>query len=1473
MKIFKIVSIVFLALLSYTSIAQAPKSFTPDPVAYPKEMQAFLQSSIKKDADNLMDLFLPVWQGNKFTVEQQKTIYEFSNDMLRKRMKPFPDFANYLNALIGFANSGQSNESFKNWHLSLEKGLSTTPKKLSDYIENCYTLFAKNEIYESPSVKWVSGSTKYTFEFDSIPKVVFPVSTLTCLAKNDSAVIYNTQYVYYPNLKRILGKGGRVNWVRGGLPEAVAYADIKTYSIDVSGSDYFMDSVTLHYTKYFSEPLLGSYSEKILSNVTPENATYPRFTSYQQALDIKNLIKDAQYRGGFALHGGRMVGGGNDKQDASLVFFREGEPFLIARSTNFTVRPDRVSSENASVTILWKKDSIYHPGVNFKYLVADKKLSLFRDTRGAQQSPFFDTWHNIDMYFDELTWKLNDPTIDLKMTVGEGEARLTFESDNFYRKQRFETIQGISDETPLYTIKKYSEKYGTETIDTKNLAHEMKMADDQVRSMLISLSNGGYVSFDFKTDQAVIKEKLYYYLKSFTKKTDYESLQWFSQISGEPNATINLLNFDIRMRGVSIIQISDSQSVYVVPVDSQIILHKNRDFSFNGRVHAGRTDFYGSNFEFLYDEFKFEFKKIDSLRLIVPTDIYDDKGNARLARVKNSIENLSGNLLIDSLNNKSGLKPGYAYPLFTATTNAYLYYDSPDIRDGVYNRDKFYFKLDPFVIDSADYLLAQSVSFDGNFVSSIFPDMREKLVLQPDYSLGFSKLTPAEGLAMYGGKATFTNKLRLSNDGLEGEGDIKYLSSLTKSKNIIFFPDSTLAEADFFTIEKKNIGAVAFPEVQATNVLVDFEPKKDFMDIKKKDKDFTLYEQQVALDGNLRLAPTGLGGYGTTAFFGAQLISSAFRFQQTTFGADTADFKLRSDDSTVYAVDAKNFNSTVDIVNKIGDFKSNAGKSKIDFPINQYMTFIEQFKWFMTPRELEFNALASNKKGSEFISTHPLQDSIRFFSPETRYNLTDYLIKAKKVKEILIADASIQPDSGNVVVEKNAVIQKLKNAIVVADTLSKFHIIVNAEIEIQSRKRYEGTGDYQYTDQAKVQHLLHLDRIAIDTAYHSYATGEIADTSNFTISPNTLFKGKVKILATHKFLNFDGYAQLSHYCEKIGKNWFSFAAEINPDKVKIPIVNPVNETREKLTAGIYVTSASDTSSGIYSTFLSPKIKANDMEIVAVNGLLTFDNKTKEYRIVSDTINGSDSVGNYISLNDQLCRVYAEGILNLGTNFGQFKMQYAGNVSNNMSTDSTNMQLVMDCDFPFNENSLKSMSEVFTSYTTLKPTPPDNLTYNKAMKSLIGSEKWEKAAGELAQSGALKRVPDELKHAFILSDIKMQYNPVSKSYRSVGNIGVEFIYKNPIGRYVKGNVEIVNKKGSNSFNMYLEIDANTWYYFSFSRNIMQAVSSDATFNDEISKEKDEKRLSKGKDDLPDFQYMLSTERKKNEFLKKLVETEE
>ncbi len=82
--------------------------------------------------------------------------------------------------------------------------------------------------------------------------------------------------------------------------------------------------------------------------------------------------------------------------------------------------------------------------------------------------------------------------------------------------------------------------------------------------------------------------------------------------------------------------------------------------------------------------------------------------------------------------------------------------------------------------------------------------------------------------------------------------------------------------------------------------------------------------------------------------------------------------------------------------------------------------------------------------------------------------------------------------------------------------------------------------------------------------------------------------------------------------------------------------------------------------------------------------------------------------------------------------------------------------------------------------------------------------------------------------------------------------------------VKGYVEMTRKRGGDIFNIYLEVD-NTWYYFNYQRGMIQAISSNTKFNDEINKVKPDKRTNKTDKDV--LTYLLSTDRKKNDFIKK------
>ena len=224
------------------------------------------------------------------------------------------------------------------------------------------------------------------------------------------------------------------------------------------------------------------------------------------------------------------------------------------------------------------------------------------------------------------------------------------------------------------------------------------------------------------------------------------------------------------------------------------------------------------------------------------------------------------------------------------------------------------------------------------------------------------------------------------------------------------------------------------------------------------------------------------GGNGDAKFDASNLEAKNFWFKQDAYGSDTADFKLKSDIESVLAIQTKNVNAKIDLVNRFGNFISNGKGSYVSFPLNQYICYIAQFKWFIDKNEVEFgdenvDKTKVNIEGSDFVSTNAFQDSLRWNAGLARYNLNDYLIKARKVKEILVADASIQPnDTATIVIEKEAYMRPLYQTKVIANTVSKYHTITSATIQIKGRKEYEGTGQYAYNDHAGTPHLISLER-------------------------------------------------------------------------------------------------------------------------------------------------------------------------------------------------------------------------------------------------------------------------------------------------------------------------------------------------------------------------------------------------------------
>lgn len=1478
--------------ISEQAIAQTKiQTFSESDETILDEFLQLLETWDKKQARNFMDEFSEAW-FNKINMEQKKFVRETCNLMLKKRSKPYPDFTNFLGSVANFANGNQSAESFKAWKSGIEKLLQgKTMTGFYNYCDMSAGLFKNNTFYQSATTQWRSSSSDYKFEYDSVPKVVFGKTDISCYAKGDSTIIMKTTGVYYPIQQLWIGKQGRVDWRRAGIDENLSYAELNNYKISCKTSSYSADSVLYYNKNYFKTPLYGKLTDKVLANATDNRASYPEFESYNKRLEIPNIFNDVDFDGGFFVKGAKIFGSGNKNNPAYLKLYRNKKLFVLVSSNSYIIRTDRISSDKAEVSIYYENDSIYHPGLTMKYIAKDKELSLIRDNQGIARAPFSDSYHQLDMDFEALYWKMDEPSISLEMIKGSAEGNSSFESKNYFRERRYHKLQGLDDVNPLIRLKNFTEKNKTRTGSINAISAFMGISPEYIRPMMLTFNNMGFVDYEYEDDKVIVQERLYDYIKYMAGKKDYDVIEFNSNVKGnQTNAKLNLLNFDLRITGVKQIFLSDSQSVNIFPLGQTITVKKNRDFNFAGIINAGKFQFFGKEFSFEYDKFKLNLVNVDSLRIKVATGAYLPNGDAEYTYVKSVIENLNGDLLIDEPSNKSGRKDYPQYPILNSKKNSYVYWDKSYIQKGVYTRSKVGFSLDPFTIDSLDNFTNEALSFNGDFESGgIFPKFRETLKLQEDLSLGFKTTTPDGGYPAYGGKGNYTNKIFMSNQGLRGNGKLDYVTSTTTSKDFIFFPDSMNTRCESFE-NKALAGKTQFPQAHVDSAYVHWMPYKDYMNTHNKpNHPFSMYDGKSELFGHTTLQPHGMTGGGTMRFYKAELDAQLMKFGEKYFDADTSDIRIASASANDIGLQTVNFASHIDFENKVGEFKSNGGGAYVKFPVNQYMCYMDEFKWFMEKDNLELSSRSKSATasqdaknedldltGAEFISLHPNQDSLRFLSPQAKYDLRTSIIYCHEVKYINVADARLFPDSGNVTIDKKAKIRTLERAQIMANTTTRYHRLFNGTIDIYGKKSYAGTADYNYIDELGSEQKVHFDRVATDGSGQTTGEGSILESNNFKLSPYFDYKGQINLKAANELLTFNGSFSIKHSCNNMPIKWISFKGDVNPKEVYIPLNDTTVEDRKTRNMTVTGFLMNNDSAHVYSSVVSHRKSILDRELITAGDYIYFDKKAREYKVGSkEKINDLTAEGNFVSIEVDKCESYGEGEIKFGEKLGQVKVKSFGNVSHNLISDSIHIEVIMAIDFFFDNSIIKLMSEKFEASTSMQPVPFGRNEYERALMQYLGKKEADKLISQVNLYGAFKKIPDQLEHTLFLSDIKLKWNPRTKSFTSYGPIGIGLIQKNQLNKYAKGVIEIIQKKSGDYLNIYLEDDNNNWYFFSYGTGTMMAISSDEKFNSAIKELKPDKRkLEKDKNDKNSapYQFTIGTLSKKASFINKMYNSD-
>ncbi|MFN9945039.1 MAG: hypothetical protein ACK56I_36785, partial [bacterium] len=137
---------------------QRLSEFNRDPEKFISELTNLFDEQKKGTGKDLIEKqFAPIWiETPAYTQAQQEMIYETLNLMLKNKNKVFPDFHEYLKALIAFPTSGKTEADFLAWSDVLLKVMADKKNKkfTSELIESSALLFRDRTFFQNETIQW-----------------------------------------------------------------------------------------------------------------------------------------------------------------------------------------------------------------------------------------------------------------------------------------------------------------------------------------------------------------------------------------------------------------------------------------------------------------------------------------------------------------------------------------------------------------------------------------------------------------------------------------------------------------------------------------------------------------------------------------------------------------------------------------------------------------------------------------------------------------------------------------------------------------------------------------------------------------------------------------------------------------------------------------------------------------------------------------------------------------------------------------------------------------------------------------------------------------------------------------------------------------------------------------------------------------------------------------------------------------------
>ena len=1504
-----------LLLLTGMTVVRAQAFFSTDKTAFFDELSAYLNTGTSKqerdEAAEMMGNLADVW-NTYYTGQDAATVIRLCELFHAKSgARAYANVFNFTELVLRVPTCGLSYQDVSNWLAYTDVKAQNSMNGMEKYLASCRGIFVEKTLSSKGNSKWTLKEAKIGFPSKDEFRLTAN-GNLSLVSQKDESMLKQTHGTFFLENNRWEGSGGSADWSRFDISPEKAYVTLpEHYTLNLSHSEYAIDSVLFYDKQYFKEAILGRFEDKVLVNAPNEKTMFPRVRSYRSDYVIPNILKNIDFEGGIGMMGNQVDVFGGVENKAVFRFRQGSEEIVRVEAQRFVMSMEELLvSDHVSMRVYLNdttemgivSDSIYHNDLGFRYNNQNRTMMIYRSEKDYGDAPFHDYFHGVDIFVEAMYWNIDGNVVDFRRMEGvnprsEGELM----SVNYFRNDDFEMLRGLDGTHPMIRLEKFlKSNYGDNPnfFYVVDFAAYLKFPIEQVISMLLRLQSEGYIEYYADNKTALVLPRFYDVIESSRENIDYDVIAFHTVTTGrQPNVRLDLNTNDLLVFGITseingveaaAISLSDRKHVVIVPDNGRITLKRNHDFSFSGGILAGMFEFFTKDSEFNYEDFTINMNKIDSLRFYA-------RDGRQIIPIDGTLERLKGRLEIDRGDNKSSRYNTPEYPIFHSDAEGFKFYRKinggvfhPGSVDSVMTSDdlkgKFYYSLYPFVIDSLNDLSMRKVRFEGELVSAdILPKIVEPLVVMDDYSLGFDHQigqNETESYPMYGDLGRLHNTVHLSSSGFFGNGQLDYQTATINSDVFLIYMDSVTAITNQFKMVPRADGSM-YPTANANALRMKWDVRKPELTTETIDNPICLYGDTY-FSGKTTLTPEGYSADGQLKYGLTEFDSDHFAFDARTFVADSADFMLYSADTSTVAFSATNYRANMDFDAEKVTYDYLDQRSNLDFPMNQYICLLKEAEWDMATNSLHVynpvesfgdyaNAttheelLAIHSNASKFISLVPGQDSLQFYSMSAEYDMTNYVIHAHDVKIIRVADAAVFPYSHDVDIDAESKLEPVRGDLL-ADTLNAYYLYKDAVVNIHGRNYYEAQGVWDYTNAEGVSVPIQMDTIVpVQGVTHGYANIEAA--SEFKLSNQFGFHGRLTLDATEQLGYFDGKYTMLGFEEPASfdttasfKRGFVSATHINPASIRIPIdMNRVREEEPNMCNGLYYELAID--GGFFGAFLTPREgRANTDEAFPANGILWFDADSLRFEVTDTT-----QFDTRLQL-DARGVITGHGTTDLGFDTPLVKFAVHGDYTQ-YPNDSLTLQGINVLNVPvFDDKAMEAMAEVYANAVgmSIDLTQTNYLPY---FRSENNAEKTEELQRNIELSGGYPemRSSDFYSQTIVIPDLKMVWNDQLRAFISVGKIGLGNFGNHIVNKYVDGYVMFDRRLGNITYffqnDMFL-----TYINYNCGDGQFQVHCTYSDINQRLSEMKEKNRTRSNKEGK--FQYVAVPYESMLDFLNRL-----